>query len=95
VDSVWEQEKLEARKMPKNAARTHPQLHPVMIAGNHFPREKPASVDKSILRKGRSTSSPSGKAVETRGATAPLQSRAAPWFPVRMIHPLVAGALAP
>jgi len=30
VDSPWEQKKLEARKMPKSAARTHRQLHAVL-----------------------------------------------------------------
>ena len=48
--------------------------------------------NRSILRSGRLKSSPVGKAVETRILS---QSRGALWFPITMIHPLVAGALAP
>src|SRR5215211_4135708 len=43
----------------------------------------------SILRSGRHIS----RTKQWRRTM--LQSRGAPWFPVRMIHPLVAGALAP
>ena len=49
--------------------------------------EKKRRCNRSILRSGRHTSSPAGKAVETHTL---LQSRSAPGFPVRRIHPWVA-----
>ena len=79
---------LKPRKTLENAART-----PVPQVGcTSGEQERPISPKKqmrngSILRIGRHLSSPSGKAVETHNS---LQSRGAPWFPITMIHPLVA-----
>jgi hypothetical protein len=39
VDSVWEQEKLEARKMFVNRADSHTSTAPMMMASDHFIRE--------------------------------------------------------
>jgi hypothetical protein len=41
VDSAWEQEKLEARKMLENAAESHTSGAPEKMAGHHFFQEKP------------------------------------------------------
>jgi hypothetical protein len=43
VDSVWEQKKLEAKKMLENAAESPASSAPEKIARDHFIREKPAS----------------------------------------------------
>jgi len=56
VDSVWEQEKPEAREMLENAAESHLSGAPKKIAGDHFIREKQECNGKSILRSGRQSS---------------------------------------
>jgi hypothetical protein len=63
VDSVWEQEKLEARKILENAAESHTSGAPEK-SGAHFSRQKPSSrcvstgstTRESILPDDRSTS---------------------------------------
>jgi len=41
VDSAWEQGKLEARKMPENAADSHTSGAPRTWAGAHSQRKEP------------------------------------------------------
>ena len=55
VDSVWEQKKLEARKMLENAAESHTSGAPRKSAA-HFSRQKPSLGLQSILRKDRTIS---------------------------------------
>jgi hypothetical protein len=56
VDSVWEQEKLEARKMLKNAAESHTSGAPKMKWNSFYPRETLVFAKESILRNGKQAS---------------------------------------
>ena len=56
VDSAWEQEKLEARKILEKAAESHTSGAP-RKSGSHFSRQKPSSgMGESILSKDRTIS---------------------------------------
>jgi len=46
VDNVWEQEKLEARKMLENAAESHTSGAPKMNRASFYPGETPRSLKK-------------------------------------------------
>jgi hypothetical protein len=56
VDSAWEQEKPEARKMLENAAESQRQVHPIRMTRHPVSRKKPSSAIaiQSILPIGRS-----------------------------------------
>jgi len=84
VDSAWEQEKLEARKMPARSVAANPTCPVHLRRMGHPISPKKQGRKGSILRNGRHIS----RTQQWRRAAS--QSRAAPWFPIQMIYPLVA-----
>jgi len=77
--------------MLENAQNPQRPLHPVMMAGDHFPPKKPASNEQKYTPN-QQVYKPY-TAMETRVQS---QSRTAPWLPVKLIYPLVAsGAKTP
>ena len=84
VDNVWEQENAEARKMLENRAESHPSGAPRKSGGSFFTPETVQQNGESILRNDRS------KSRTKQWRRAQLQSRGAPWLPVKLIYPLEA-----
>ena len=80
VDSVWEQEKPEARKMPENRADSHTSGAPVWDGDILFHERNRGTIGVYCEWQTRS---------RTVAVVSPRDSRGAPWLPVRMIHPRV------
>jgi len=83
VDSVWEQRKLEARKMLENATESPASSAPKMMKAiilDKRNRRAAHGLDKSIHINGKHAS----RTKQWRRASS--QSRGAPWFPVKLIY---------
>jgi hypothetical protein len=83
VDSAWEQEKPEARKILEKPQNPQRPVHLRKIESHHVSPKKQGR-NGSILQIGRRIS----RTKQWRRAQA--QSRGAPWFPIKMMYPLVA-----
>jgi hypothetical protein len=86
VDSVWEQEKPEVRKMLENAAESHTSGAP-RKSGAHFSRQKPSSGWGKYTPGRQIYKLPYG---QSSGGMPKRQPRGAPWLPVSLIYALVA-----
>jgi len=86
VDKVWEQGKLEARKMLENRADSHTSGAPKMIANDHFIREKQGR-KKSILQNGKHVSrTKQWRARKVTPVVHPFgYAQGRLWFPVKLI----------
>jgi len=82
VDSVWEQEKLEARKMLENAAESHTSGAPCRIWASCFTKETRAQWEYTANRQTKSRTK--------QWRRVHSLSRGAPWFPIKMMYSLVA-----
>jgi hypothetical protein len=84
VDSVWEQEKLEARKMLENAAESHTSGAPEKSGGSFFTPETVQQIGKVYSQM------TDLQAVHSSGGLPNRHPRGAPWLPVQLIYTLVA-----
>jgi len=88
VDSAWEQYKLEARKLLENGGESHLSSAPWNDGGSSFFTKE--TVQQKYTPKGQVN-----KPYKAMEACVLLQSRGAPWLPVKLIYTLAARGQGP